>query len=61
MMVVLQNILSTIMLKYVQLLDENVKLHMAASEICQARNLCSTSRIDYLIKKKYRFNTFYTG
>ena len=40
-MVVRQNDLSTIMLKNVKLSYENVKLHLAAPEIYQARNLCS--------------------
>ena len=36
-----QNVLSTIMLKYIKLSNENVRLQLATSEICQARNLAS--------------------
>ena len=39
MMVVHQNILSTVILKNYKLYNGNVRLHLATPEICQARNL----------------------
>ena len=44
MTVVLQNMLSSVMLKNYKLSNGNVRLHLAAPEICQARNLSSNPR-----------------
>ena len=50
MMVVQQNVLSTIMLKNIKLSDENVSLQLATPEICQAINSSINARIDAFLK-----------
>ena len=44
MMIVHQNILSSVMLKKVKLCYGNVRFQLTTPEICQARNLCSCLR-----------------
>ena len=55
MMVVRQNVLSTIMLKNVKLCYENVRFQLATSEKNKPRNLSSSLRITYFSKKKNRY------
>ena len=45
MMIVSQNVLSTIMLIHIELLNGNIRWHLEMLEICHARNLCSKPRI----------------